>query len=108
MNDLEGRIANAEAYASHYCDARDFSESALAVMTPEAIRNVVWSAVRSGFMEGERHEAASCRQHFKVYGTDDCSECEPGRSNGRITLYYTSLLCVECQHKAEQSVKESK
>lgn len=52
-NEAENRFANAEAYASHYCDARDFHK--------EQGEDDIWRAVRSGFIEGDMHATATAQ-----------------------------------------------
>jgi hypothetical protein len=52
----------------------------------------------------ERSENARLREllnRFKVFGTDDCSECE----TGRITLFYAEKKCIECDPDSYMEIK---
>lgn len=55
-----------------------------------------------------KKELGANQLDFKAWGSDGCTECEPGR----ITLYYLENKCVSCQHdstrEAEVTSKESK
>ncbi len=56
--DYENLVANAEAYASHYTDARDYASWSM--------ERGCWNAVRAGFIEGTRHERDSRAQALRA------------------------------------------
>lgn len=66
----------------------------------DAVSPMEWAAPEDiaidAFLAGARREAEGVTR-FKLWGTDGCPRCH----HGRVTLYYLSSQCVECENQEE-------